>query len=210
MRKLSALALILCASLVGAQSDRKDIEKHPGYFSFGDIESYSDGEETVEIDLMQPLLSFFAGVVEQEEPEMYTLLKNLELVNVRVFSYDPAKEEKLRAHIESTGDRLRKESWENVVKVRDRKENLNVFVKLSNAEPGKPANPDTALEGLAILVVDEYQAVFVNVVGHFDMEAIQTLGEHFNLPHMEDIHRHQKSMDDDDDDDDGAESKKGY
>jgi hypothetical protein len=192
MRKLIPLLLILCVASAGAQSARREVEKRPGYFDFGDIESFSDGDEMVEVDLMQPLLSLFAGVVEQEEPEMYSLLKNLELVNVRVFSYKPELETKLRTHIEDKSEQLRSKDWENVVKVRSKDENLNVFVKLSNAERGKPANPDTALEGLAILVVDEFQAVFVNVVGHFDMEAIQSLGKHFNLPHMDEINGQRK------------------
>jgi len=179
--------LLLCAGVALGQSKRTDIEKAPGYFSFGDIEQFSNGDEMVEVDLVQPLLGLFSGVVANEEPELANLLEHLDLVNVRVFSYERSNEAKLQKHMDGISDKLRKEDGENIIRARTDEENVNIFVKLSNAERGKPANDETAVEGLAILVLEDDQAVFVNVVGHFGISEISRLGAHFDIPHMGDI-----------------------
>lgn len=202
MRKLILIPLlILCAGIALGQSKRTDIEKMPGYFSFGDIQEFADGEEMIEVDLMQPLLGIFSGVMASEEPELARLVENLELVNVRVFSYERSVEGKLRDHMEKISDRLRKDDWENIIRARTAEEHVNIFVKLSNAKRGEPAGDNTAVEGLAILVLEDDQAVFANVVGHFGMSEISSLGAHFNIPHVGDLDH--RSGGDDDEENDG-------
>lgn len=208
MNKLNVaiLILLLASPLALAQADHGDVANSPGYVDFGDLSEFSDGEEMVEVDLMQPLLGIFARALGDDEPELGDLLQNLELVNVRVFSYRHSTEEELREHMTKLSGDLRDDEWENIVRVRSEYEMANIFVLLSNAERGKPATDDTAIEGLAVLVLEEDQAVFANVVGHFGMDEITRLGRHFNVPHMEgwdrDHQRKHRSRGDHDDDHD--------
>jgi len=181
----TAALLLLVASTAWAQPAREELKNHPGYFDFGDIAAYSDGEELVEIDLTQPLLSFVGRLAESEEPELGDLLAELLLVNVRVFSFDRRDEGELLEHMENIADQLRAGDWQNIVRVRG-EESANVFVKLEN-DQGDPE--DMILSGLAILAMEDEEAVFVNVVGNFGMEEISRVGRHFDIPHMQDMDR---------------------
>jgi hypothetical protein len=201
---LALLALALCALPSQAQDKAMDYTKSEGFFDFGDVAKFSDGEEMVEIELTQPLLGMFAKVVEHDDPELGTLLSHLLLVNVRVFSFEAGEEASLSKHIDKLSDTLNKGKWERIVRARDDEESVNIYVKMSNAERGRPATDDTAIEGLVVLVKDEYEAVFVNVVGHFGMEEVARIGTHFDIPHMDEFNdgrsrRSRRHQDDDDD-----------
>lgn len=191
----TAALLLLFATAAWAQPAREEILKHPGYFDFGDISEYSDGEELVEIDLTQPLLSFVGRLAEGEEPELADLLSELLLVNVRVFSYDRRDEADLADHMETIADRLRSGSWQNIVRVRGT-ETVNVFVQIQNQD-GDPE--DMILSGLAVLAMEDEEAVFVNVVGNFGMEEISRVGRHFDIPHMREMDRERRRSRDRDD-----------
>jgi hypothetical protein len=198
---LALLALALCVLPSQAQDKAMDYTKSEGFFDFGDVAKFSDGDEMVEIDLTQPLLGMFAKILEHDDAELGALLSHLLLVNVRVFSFEVGEEANLSKHIDKLSDTLNKGKWERIVRARDDEENVNIYVKLSNAERGKPANDDTAIEGLVVLVKDEYEAVFVNVVGHFGMDEVARIGTHFDIPHMDEFNdgRSRRHSDDDDD-----------
>jgi hypothetical protein len=169
-----------------AQSRNDKFSDAPGYFDFGDIDKFTDGDEMVEIDLAQPLLGLFAGLMDGEDPEIGDLLRSVDLVNVRVFSYERDVADKLREHVGSISGRLEKDGWDSIVRVRGEDEHVNVYVKMHGAKRGEAADEDTTLEGIAILALEDDEAVFVNVVGSFGMDEISLLGRHFDIPHMED------------------------
>ena len=211
LRLFNLLMIVtLCCSwalVATAQRDDYDYMKAEGYFDFGDVSEYADGEEMVEIELTQPLLGLFSGIVDSDDPELGEVLESLQLVNVRVFSVRSRMEKEVIERMTTLSGELKDANWESIVRVRGDEENINVFIKMSNAEKGKPANPDTAIEGLVVLVLDDYEAAFVNIVGKFGMEEINRLGQHFNIPHSDDWDnddewrsRRRRSRDDDDDD----------
>jgi hypothetical protein len=194
MRILSVtLALLLALPTLALAQERESREREkvdysrlPGYFDFGDVLEFSDGDEVVEIDLSQPLLGFLGKVAEYEDEGLGQLMSQLDLVRVNVFSYDRRDEDILLEKVESLSQELRDGNWDNIVRVRGRDEHVNIFVKMNDHE----ADPeDVVLSGLTILVLEDYEAAFINVVGEFGLEEIGGVGYHLGIPHMENLGR---------------------
>jgi hypothetical protein len=185
---LSIAALVSLLAWPALAQDRVDFTKLPGYFDFGDIVDFSDGEELVEIDIAQPMLGLIARVVEYEDEALAELLLNVDHVGVNVFSYHPDDFDALLGDMEKMAKKLEGDGWDSIVRVRGRDENANIFVKLAHGD-GDAEEPDVALTGVTILVIEDDEAVFANVVGNFGYEEIARLGDHFDIPHLEDMDR---------------------
>ncbi len=190
---LCAAAALLLASAGIAQAQRglsqEELERLPGYVEFGDIWDWSDGDEEVEIHLTQPLLGVAGSFMRSEDPELADLILDLHLVRVNQFTFNRRDEDAVRDFIDDTGRRLRRDGWENIVKVRERDERVNVFVKL-DGDGQDPA--ETFLSGLCILVIDGDESTFVNVVGRFRLEDVARVGNQFDIPYAQEWDRYDR------------------
>ena len=161
----------------------EELRAEPGYVEFGDVWKFSDGDEEVEIDLTQPLLGVVGAFVSDEDPELANLIMDLHLVRVNSFSFRKSQDEDVRGLIDDKTEELRGGGWENIIKVRERGERVNVFVKM---EGDGRTREGTFLSGLTVLVYERGQATFVNVVGRFRLEDIARVGRHFDIPGSQD------------------------
>lgn len=190
---LCAAAALLLASAGIAQAQRglsqEELEREPGFVDFGDIWEWSDGDEEVEIHLTQPLLGVAGSFMRGEDPELADLILDLHLVRVNQFTFNRRDEDAVRDFIDDTGRRLRRDGWDNIVKVRERDERVNVFVKL-DGDGQDPA--ETFLSGLCILVVDGDESTFVNVVGRFRLEDVARVGNQFDIPYAQEWDRYDR------------------
>ncbi|HKK71122.1 MAG TPA: DUF4252 domain-containing protein [Candidatus Krumholzibacteria bacterium] len=190
---LCAAAALLLAGVGSAQAQRglsqEELERQPGFVDFGDIWEWSDGDEEVEIHLTQPLLGVAGSFMRGEDPELADLILDLDLVRVNQFTFNRRDEDAVRDFIDDTGRRLRRDGWDNIVKVRERDERVNVFVKL-DGDGRDPA--ETFLSGLCILVVDGDESAFVNVVGRFRLEDVARVGNQFDIPYAEEWERYDR------------------
>lgn len=177
--------LALLAGTAHAQRglSQEELERQPGFVDFGDVWEWSDGDEEVEIHLTQPLLGVVGSFVRGEDPDLAELILDLHLVKVNQFSFRRSDEDAVRNFVDDAGEQLRGDDWDNIVKVRDRDERVNVFVKLEG-DGRDPA--ETFLSGLCVLVVDGSEAAFVNVVGRFRLEDVAKVGRQFDIPYAED------------------------
>lgn len=157
----------------------EQLRKQPGYVEFGDVWRLSDGDEEVEIDLTQPLLGVVGAFVSDDDPELADLIMNLHLVRVNSFSFRKSNDEEVRGMIDELSKGLGGKGWENIIKVRDSGEHVNVFVKMDG--DGRTQS-GTFLSGLTVLVYERGKATFVNVVGRFKLEDIARVGRHFDIP----------------------------
>lgn len=194
---LIPLLLVFVASstappAVAAQRlSESELQALPGYVDFGDVWKFSDGDQEVEIELTQPLLSVVAPFLRAEDPELADLILDLHLVRVNAFDFDRDDRDEVLEMMRSSAEKLRGDEWDNIVKVRGDDENVNVFVRID----GDGSDPsETYLDGLAVLVVDHGEAAFVNVVGRFRMEDIARIGAHFDLPHSGDWSQMKEQM----------------
>ena len=161
----------------------EELRKEPGYVEFGDVWKWSDGDEEIEIDLTQPLLGVVGAFLGDEDPHLAELIMDLHLVRVNSFSFRKSRDEDVRDMIDGLSAGLNEDGWENIIKVRERGERVNVFVKLDG---DKRTREGTFLSGLTVLVYERGQATFVNVVGRFRLEDIARVGRHFDIPGSDD------------------------
>lgn len=188
--KKSFISAVLAVAFLGAVAPAtgqealtpEELRKQPGYVEFGDVWRWSDGDEEVEIELTQPLLGVVGAFVSDEDPELAKLIMDLHLVRVNSFSFRRDSDEEVRGLIDDLAGQLTGDTWENIIKVRERGGRVNVFVRMDG--DGRTA-AGTFLSGLTVLVHERGQATFVNVVGRFRLEDIARVGRHFDIPGSE-------------------------
>jgi hypothetical protein len=139
---------------------------------------------TVEVNIPNSLLQALCRV----DTELEEICGGLE--SIRVVILDPCESERfddesitgvldrVRGEMKDTESRLLKQGWERLVRVRDKDEQVTVLV----------LNDEEMIEGLTVMVVEsECEMVFVNIAGRIDLAALQTLGEKFDVPGLDDL-----------------------
>ena len=153
--------------------DEKEIKKHPGYVNLDEIEIPGDAEESVEVYVKGPLLKLIAKVTEQEDPALSKMLANLLMIRVNTFSIDSQLAEELKPKVKKIEKNLEQQKWEKVVKVKERDELVNIYLKLDNKDN---------IVGLVVMVIEAGdEAVFVNIVGEIDWQSISKIGRKFDV-----------------------------
>jgi hypothetical protein len=167
--------------VVQAGADEKDPEKLPGYFDFGSFDEYSDRETSVEVYIKEPLLSIVRAATHHEEPELSNLLSRIKLITVRTFSVDRRDHESLDSRVTKMGEKLDREGWEKIVRVRDVDEQVYIYLKATGE----------TIDGLVVIAV-EYgdEAAFVNIVGDITPESLEHLYGRFSIPELDSIDAH--------------------
>jgi len=184
----AGLCLLASAAFAGKKEKEVDVTRLPGYFDFGNLEQFANGEESVEINLTQPLLGLAEAVIVKENPEMANLVADLHLVKVNAFGVSDEKRDSLEGNVDRLSKSLLSDGWQQLVKVRDNEERVFLYIKPDTEQKGD--DEQDLVVGVAVLVLDDkqaddHEAVFVNIVGRFDIDAIVSLVQHFDVPHLE-------------------------
>ena len=144
----------------------------PGHIDFGEFTAPKDGQ-FVEVNIQGNLINMVARLTEDSEPEVAKILRGLKSVRVNVIGLNEDNSEEIKARVKSVRAQLSAAGWERIVTVKDKNEDVGVFMKLKGAE---------AVEGIAVTVLDEGgEAVFVNIVGDIRPEQIAEVGERLNI-----------------------------
>jgi len=187
MKKLNAVLTILIVGLLAFSlygDDDKTIKKHPGYVNFDTIDIPGDAEETVEVYIKGPLLKLIANITEHEDPALSKMLARLLMVRVNTFSIDSAIAKKLKPKIKNIEKQLEKQKWEKIVRVKERDELVNIYLKFDKKD---------RIAGLVVMAVeDNDEAVFVNIVGELDWQQISKLGKKFDIDELKDVSEENK------------------
>ena len=152
---------------------QKENEKIKGLIAFDFPNAL---EAKVEVNLSSKLISLVAKGT-KSEPEVTELLNMLKGVYVRVYENDTTTSNKLTRHYE---DKLEKEEWEVIAKVKEAGETVQVRILLG----------EDTIFGLFVMVAGEAEVTLVNIVGEINPERIGELVENLNnlgLPHIEDM-----------------------
>jgi hypothetical protein len=166
----------LLTPLLHAQQPDDDYKNHPGYIDFGSFEKFQNAEETVEVFIKGPLLKFAAKAAETEDPEMASLLNNLKLVKVNVFSMDKFSMDEVRNIMKGVSKKIDHDKWELMVRTKEPGEYVEVYTRFGQND---------SLTGLVVMAVEEKgDAVFVNIVGDIDPAKLGKLSDKFNIPKM--------------------------
>lgn len=176
----AALAALACGTfaLPAAGGTRDDLEQMPGYVAFGRLGAAGRFESTVDISLKGPLLRMAVEAVRDDEPGVATLLEKIKLVRIHVFELERRKAESLAESMRSLAKELERKSWKLAVRVREDGEEVHIFTL-----PGKQGD----IDGLVVMVVDDEDAVFVNIVGNIEPADIGRLGRSLDIDLLEDL-----------------------
>lgn len=175
---IAVLALAVpTADLLAAPDD--DYKKHPGYVDFESMNVFSNLDATVEVFLKGALLKMARAALENDEPELAQVLAPIQLVRVNVFDLKGEEGKKLIDKKKAVAAQLDKKGWEMAVRIREDGEDVDIYIL-----PGK----DDVIEGLVVMVVeDNEEAVFVNVVGTIKPEDIGRIGQGLHIDVMDHI-----------------------
>jgi len=160
----------LCALFalpVLAQED--ELKNLAGYVDFGDL-SATYGEPKITINLGGTMLNFVGQMSSEDSPETSKLISKLKGIRVQIYNtadkMDAALEQfgKTKKHLKTTG-------WEPIVQVNEDDEKVLVYTKMV----------DGNMEGMTVMVVDDEEAVFVNVIGHLNPAELGKVMDKFDV-----------------------------
>ena len=163
-------------AITNAQDDAQ-YKNEPGYVDFSSLISFHKGDDVTEVFLDSQLLKMMSKMSGKDEPEMKNLLTGLKLVRVYSFEVPQESRTNLKDRIGDVDKKLIDKNWIRIIKVKEKEEYTNVYIKSAN-------NGDNVV-GLAVISLDDGgEASFVNIVGQINMDNLGRLSDKFNIPMM--------------------------
>jgi hypothetical protein len=174
--------LVACAAMAQAQT-KSAIETHPGYVNFQSLGITGGDQPKVEVNLKGSLLNLASRIVAEEEPELSTTIASLEAIRVEVYDLEDRAAGGYIQEINETAERLEREGWETIVRVRDDEEQVFIAIK-----------PDgDNIVGLVVLAAEEDdEMALVNIVGNIDLTEIWRVGREFDIDHLDSVRHHER------------------
>ncbi len=148
---------LFCTLLaVPAMAQEDELKDLPGYVDFGDL-SATYGEPKITINLGGTMLNFVGMMSASESPETSELISKLKGIRVQMYSTDENADAAKQQFSKVKGG-LKSGGWEPIVQINEDDEQVLIHMKMDGEN----------MEGLTVMVVDEEEAVFVNVIGQLN------------------------------------------
>ena len=156
MKKLLSAFLLTLLSVPGL-AQQMEFENMPGYIDFGSLDAIY-GEPRVMINIGGPLMKLMAAAAaSSDEPQASALMRDLEGVRVNIYNTGGNTQPAL-AQMNEAKAALEAEEWVPIVQVREEGEDVQMFSKIEG----------DLMQGMAIMVVNQEEAVFLNILGSID------------------------------------------
>ncbi len=173
---LLALAFLIANTAMAADDP---LANHPGYVDFAALEFFPGQDAKVEVSLKAPLLSLLSSLISHEDVHAGAMVSQLERVMVKVYSTANRDVDQIATAMNITAEMLDQNDWDRIARVRDGGDHVDVYFRLS--EDG------SLIHGIAIMVVEPSETVFVNIVGDISAADISALSNHFQIHHLQDL-----------------------
>jgi hypothetical protein len=161
---------IFCAMLaLPAIAQEDELKDLPGYVNFGDL-SATYGEPKMTINLGGTMLNFVGMMSSSESPETSELISKLKGIRVQIYSMDENADAAKSQFSQVKGD-LKTSGWEPIVQINEDNEQVLVYMK----------NVKGNMEGMTVMVVDDEEAVFVNIIGQLNPAELGKVMESFDV-----------------------------
>lgn len=171
MRNLSIyLSLFLSAFVltVPASADDETLETRPGYVDFSTLAA-EYGEPRVMVDLSESLLQLISAM-KHDDPVAEEALRSIESVRIHVYDTE-GKIKPATERMDSARATLNSQEWEQIVRVREPDEQVEIFVK----------HDEGRIYGLTVMAVEEHEAVFINVLGDIDPAQLNAVVDNIDI-----------------------------
>ena len=166
-RFVIGLLCALFAMPVIAQED--ELKNLAGYVDFGDL-SATYGEPKITINLGGTMLNFVGMMSSEESPETSELISKLKGIRVQIFSIDE-NSDAAKSQFGKTKGQLKSNGWEPIVQINEDDEQVLVYMKMTEGN----------MEGMTVMVVDNDEAVFVNVIGQLNPTELAKVMDKFDV-----------------------------
>lgn len=159
-----------CALLaLPAMAQEDELKDLAGYVDFGDL-SATYGEPKITINLGGTMLNFVGMMSSSESPETSEMISKLKGIRVQIYSLDE-NVDAARDQFSKTKSGLKSSGWEPIVQVNEDDEQVLVYMKMDQGN----------MEGMTVMVVDEEEAVFVNVIGQLNPAELGRVMDSFDV-----------------------------
>jgi len=139
-----------------AMAQEDELKDLPGYVDFGDLSALY-GEPKMIINLGGTMLSFVGMMGSSESPETADMISKLKGVRVQMFDIDD-NADAAKSQFKEVRGKLNASGWEPIVQVNDEDEQVLIYMKMEGQN----------MEGMTVMVVDDEEAVFINVIGQLN------------------------------------------
>jgi hypothetical protein len=160
------LGAMLAMPAIAQEDALKDL---PGYVDFGELNSIF-GEPTVQISIGESLLNMVGALSAEDDPEAAELFRKLNGVRVNVFETETMADGAVDL-VKDISTKLAGAGWESVVTVNSADEQVRIYMKLG----------EERIDGITVMVVEETEAVFVNVIGDINPAELERVMDNFDV-----------------------------
>jgi hypothetical protein len=160
-------------------AQQPDILDHPGFVDFTELDQIAGSEPNVEVSLKEPLLNLITNILRTHDEDAAQFISTLVRVNVRVFDSSRIDTDRMAATMSAISQQLDADAWERVVRVREGREHVDVYFRLSESAE--------MIHGIAIMVTEPDETVLVNIVGNISPDDISAIGSRFDIDELSDI-----------------------
>jgi hypothetical protein len=153
------LTVLLLSGLLamGAAAQSIPLEEMPGYVDFASLDDIY-GEPRVMINIGGPLMQLLSAAAQgSDDPEVAAIMRNLQGVRVNVYDTGGNTAPAL-VQMNQARQALQASDWQPFVQVKEQGEDVQMFTKIDGDK----------MQGMAIMVVNAEEAVFLNILGEID------------------------------------------
>lgn len=139
-----------------------------------------DLEPSLEVHIKGAILRLAAAATEREDPELAEMLLGLRAIRVYGYSADFWNDglvSDLQDLAAGMAVELDAGGWDIMIRVRERDERVHVYLR----------EIDSVIQGMMVMVIDEEEAVFINITGTLDPAQIGRIGSRFDIDALEDL-----------------------
>jgi len=163
------IGLVCTLLAVPSMAQEDELKDLAGYVDFGDL-SATYGEPKITINLGGTMLNFVGMMSSAESPETSEMISKLKGIRVQIYTLDE-NVDAARDQFGETKSTLKSSGWEPIVQINEDDEQVLVYMKM---EQGK-------MEGMTVMVVDEEEAVFVNIIGQLNPAELGKVMDSFDV-----------------------------
>jgi Domain of unknown function (DUF4252) len=159
--QIAVLAGFAALWLSSAAAETRELSALPGYVNFDTAGLLGSLDPTVEINLPSPMLKFLAAAANETsdaDPDVANMLGSLDHVRILVVPLDAASAPGVKSNVDRLIERLRREEWSPIIHVKEDEEAVNIYTRMAGDK----------MAGLALVVTDPEELVFINIVGEMD------------------------------------------